>query len=377
MLERTQTYRELSSSLRIDWGLCHIMFAYDAARSIDLDAAERLTHAICERQTLRNKRRAPSYLEYRPPPLRVSFDGEPLHLGEFTTRPNVDVLLYDFGAIAVHYSVALENSFDSLLPLSEQLYDNAELLADSRKRIDQLLKTIGEAAKNPYVEPIVEDYVIFHIESLTPPFEAGRLRDVYGPQVAQILRAEKRPLSEQEVDDVLSATMSYGADDIVVIDWNAALIVDRDGEDVREVLQFANVELLEMRHLDRRLSRALDRTYETLSKRRGGWKRKLGRYATELRALAELQVDSATLFEGVNNALKLIGDQYLARSYRLASRRFHLDDWDAGILRKLKTLESIYQTMSDQTSTRRMEVLEWVIIALFVFSIALEIIALF
>jgi hypothetical protein len=377
MIQQAKPESDLASSLRIDGGLCHIMFAYDAARSIDLDAAERRTHAISERQTLRNKRRAPSYLEYRPPPLRVSFDGRPLPIGEFTTRPNVDLLLYDFGAIAVHYSIALDNSFDALLPLSERLYDNAALLADSRKRIDELLKTIGDAATNPYVAPIVEDYIIFHIESLSPMFEAGRLRDVYGPQVARILRAENRPLSEQEVNDVMATTMSYGTDDIVVIDWNAALIVDREGEDVREVLQFANVELLEMRHLDQRLSRALDRTYETLSKTRGSWKRKLGRYATELRALAELQVDSATLFEGVNNALKLIGDQYLARSYRLVSRRFHLDDWDAGILRKLKTLESIYQTMSDQASTRRMEVLEWVIIALFVFSIALEIIALF
>jgi len=28
---------------------------------------------------------------------------------------------------------------------------------------------------------------------------------------------------------------------------------------------------------------------------------------------AQWQVDSAILFEGVNNALKLLGDQYLAR----------------------------------------------------------------
>jgi uncharacterized Rmd1/YagE family protein len=88
--------------------------------------------------------------------------------------------------------------------------------------------------------------------------------------------------------------------------------------------------------------------------------------------VAELQADNALLFEGVNNALKLLGDQYLARVYRLAGRRFHLDDWDNVILRKLDTLKSIYQTLSDQAATRRMEVLEWIIIGLFVFSIVLE-----
>src|SRR4029079_10593974 len=110
----------------------------------------------------------------------------------------------------------------------------------------------------------------FHIASLSPALDARRLREVYGRQIAQILRAEKRPLSDQEVEDALSATLSYGIDDVVVIDWNAALIVDREGEDVREVLQFANVELLEMRHLDQRLSWALDRSYETLLKRPAG-----------------------------------------------------------------------------------------------------------
>src|SRR6185369_631216 len=84
----------------------------------------------------------------------------------------------------------------------------------------------------------------------------------------------------------------------------------------------------------------------------------------ELRRIGTMQVESAILFEGVNNALKLLGDQYLARVYRLVSERFHLTEWDASILRKLQTLESIYEKMSDAASGRRMEVLEWIIIVL-------------
>jgi len=352
------------------------MFAYDAARSIDLDAAERRIHENSERQTLRHKHRAPSYLEYRPPPLRITHSSGPLDISSVSTRSTVDLLLYDFGAVAVTYCITLGGPFDALLSLSEQLYDNVQLLADSRKRIDEVLLRIGNAAAQPQVAPVVEDYVVFHIEALSPPFESRHLRDHYGRQIAQILRAEKRPLSDQEVEDALSATLSYGVDDLVVVDWNAALLVDREGDDIREVLQFANVELLEMRHLDQRLSWALDRSYETLLKRPAGFRRKLGRYGAELRAIGEWQVDNATLFEGVNNALKLLGDQYLARAYRLVSRRFRLDEWDAGILRKLQTLESIYQTVSDQATTRRMEVLEWVIIVLFVVSIGLEVLRL-
>ncbi|RIK62200.1 MAG: hypothetical protein DCC65_17870, partial [Planctomycetota bacterium] len=96
-----------------------------------------------------------------------------------------------------------------------------------------------------------------------------------------------------------------------------------------------------------------------------------GSFAADLRRVAQMQADSATLFEGVNNALKLIGDQYLARLYRAASGRLHLQEWDEGIIRKLHTLESIYSKMSDQQSTRRMEILEWIIIFLIAVSIVL------
>jgi uncharacterized Rmd1/YagE family protein len=41
-------------------------------------------------------------------------------------------------------------------------------------------------------------------------------------------------------------------------------------------------------------------------------------------------------------------------------------------LRKLQTLESIYEKISNQATNRRMEILEWVIIILIAASIALE-----
>ena len=72
--------------------------------------------------------------------------------------------------------------------------------------------------------------------------------------------------------------------------------------------------------------------------------------------------------------MKLLGDQYLARVYALIKRRFHLDEWDGSILRKLETLESIYEKISDQAANRRLEILEWVIIFLIAASIALELI---
>ena len=360
------------SAWTIDNGLCYVLFAYDAARSIKLDEAEQRIQEETQRQTIRHKRRAPSYFEYQPPPLRVTQDNEPMRVGKFSARPSVDLMVYDFGAVAVIYTLPIGGPFTDLLDLSEELYDNEYLLADSRLRVNQLLKVIGPAAEQASLAPVVEDYVVFHIESFARPFDANHFCSAHGQQIAQILRAERQPLSDQEVDDALGTRISFGINDLTIVDWNAALLIDPEGDDVRAVLEFANVELLEMRYLDQRLDRALDQAYETLSHRAMNLPRIMGYYSAALRRVAELQVDNALLFEGVNNTLKLLGDQYLARLYRLVNRRFHLDEWDASILRKLQTLESIYEKISDQATNRRMEILEWVIILLIAASIWIE-----
>src|SRR5688572_13828416 len=353
-------------------GVCYVLFAYDAARSIDLDVAERRIHEATQRQTIQHRRRAPSYLEYQPPPLRLSQEIQPIKIGEYSSHRMVDLVLYDFGAVSVIYRIPIQGPLAALLALSEDLYDNEILLTDSRVRGEQIISAVGDAAINVHTASVVEDYVIFRIAALDPPtspeaFCASQARDI-----ARILRAERQHLSTQEIDDALSARTSFGIDDLTIIDWNAALLVDREGDDVQAVLEFANVELLEMRYLDQKLDRALSEAYETLSKRSWSLPKILGYYSTDLRRVAELQVDNALLFEGVNNTLKLLGDQYLARVYRLVNRRFHLAEWDSSIIRKLQTLESIYEKIADQAATRRLEILEWVIILLIAFSILLE-----
>ena len=165
--------------------------------------------------------------------------------------------------------------------------------------------------------------------------------------------------------------MSYTDRDLAVVDWNAAVLFDSEPEDVISVLQHANIELLELRVLDQELDEILDHANETLAKLTSS--RLWPAFASSgmLRQFASVQTDAAVMFEGVNNAIKLLGNQYLARLYRLAAGRLDLPAWHASVQRKLEATESLYQKMSDGTSTRRLETLEWVIIALIAVSIIL------
>jgi hypothetical protein len=351
-------------------GLCHVSFAYDAARSIDLEAAERRIHQATERPTIAHKRRSPSYFEYQPAPIRTVRKTQPFAVGKVMTRSSVDIMIYDFGAISVIYSLPIDGAFEDLLFLNEALYNNATLQIESRLQVDQLLQIIGDAARRSHSSPIFEDYVVFHVERFAEPIDLKLFCVQYARQIAQILRGERQPLSDQEIKDALAARISYSMNDVLLVDSNAALLVDSEGEDVRALLEFANVQLLEMRYVDQKLDRALDQAYETLARRLSNLPWALTSYSADLGSLAELQVDNATLFEGVNNTLKLFGDQYLGRVYRMVNRRFHLEEWDSSILRKLQSLESIYEKISHQASNRRTEMLEWIIIVLIAFSIA-------
>lgn len=357
--------------LTIDKGICYALFAYDVGLAIDLDEADRRIKASKERGRIKHKPKAPHFLEYRPAPLRVIQEGTPLTIGKYVSTASVDVMLYDFGALSVTYKIPLAGSFSELLTLSEDLFENPVLLADSRTRVDQLLAALQETVDRPHVFSSVEDYVIFEVETYRGS-TSNPVWITHPHELAQILRSDRALLSEQEVRDATSYRISYGPEDAAMVDWNGALLFGPNMEDVRAVLEFANVELLEMRILDRQLDDALDQAYEALSKKLWARLRLPGSFETDSARIAQMQVDSAIIFERVTNTLKLLGDQYLARVYRLASQRFYLEAWDASISRKLQTLESIYGKITDRVESRRLEILEWIIIILIAVSIAVS-----
>ncbi|MBC7770935.1 MAG: hypothetical protein H7210_00435 [Pyrinomonadaceae bacterium] len=373
-------------------GTCLCLFAHDLALAIDLDHAERIVAGRAEntgqRELIRHTRRAPQYFQFKPSPLRITSPGKSFEVGGCQTLASVDAVVYDFGAVSITYAVPFEGTLVDLMELSSEMYVHAALQADSRLRAEAMLETLTPALRKPELSALVEDYYIFLLEPVADV--AGFLME-HRRMLAQILRAEKAPLSAQQVDEAMESHMSYGMQDAAIIDWHAAILIDADPQDAHMALEFANVELLEMRHLDDRLDVALDDVHELLERDvKGGaggglveyWKRRswpfrpfTRPFAVDLRRVSQLQMESSMLFEGVNNALKLLGDQYLAKVYRDAARRLHLPEWDASILRKLGALESIYEKLADRQTNRRMEVLEWIIIGLIGFEIVMSLVS--
>ncbi|MGH7585714.1 MAG: hypothetical protein ACREMH_05655 [Gemmatimonadales bacterium] len=349
-------------------GTCHATFAFEVGQHIDL---ERCAGALppAERQQVRSRRRLPQYFEYQPPPLRLPQEPPVFDVAGLSVS-RVDVVLYDFGAAAVNYILPFEGDLASLVPVSVALQDTAALAEDARARLERLVPALENAIERPQLTDMVEDYLIFQVDRLPHGFRPGDLwqgpsRDV----VARLLRGADHPLATEEVEDAVGLRLSWTPDDLTIVDWNAALVCDPDPEETTVLLEFANVQLLELRHLDRELDEVVEQAYAALGRSRPTWWHALRPPVTALRRLSQLQVDSAVLFERVSNAVKLVGDRFLGRVYLAASHRFHFADWDQAIARKLAVTEGIYQKLSDRVTARRLEVLEWIVILLIAFEV--------
>lgn len=351
-----------------------VLIAFDVGVGIDLDlAARRLAEA--SRAGLWHEggtSRRTGTFEYEPLPLRLASPAGSISVGGLAVAGEVEVTLFDFGSMSVHYRLPIPRELRILRAAMPALAGSEVLVVEARRRVEAILERLGDAVDRPSVAADAEDYVV-----LVMPPEADRPASVesFDPQeLAQLLRAEQGELSEEEVRDSTAERVSHGRSDLAVVDWHGALVIDAEPEPTVEVLEFANVQLLEFRHLDRQLDLALTQAYETL---RGG--RRLGgggglgwRWSAasrDWRRLARQQVEAALLYESIQNALKLVGDQSLARLMAATARRFHLHRWEASILRKLEVLESIYSKYSDSQAHRRAEVLEWIIIALIAFEV--------
>jgi len=352
-------------------GSCWVFFAFDIGFSVDIPAATRRMRAGAEVKLGHTARRAPAWLQYEPAPVRAPQPGPKVTLGGESVEPQVEVTLYDFGAVSVGYRVPLRTTAEGLGELSAAVFRSQELLDDARERVTALLATLEGCVTRPGLSEVVEDYTVFCLEDWGPDRDASAFVSHHGERIARALLAETGPLSAAQIGDSLASRISFGPSDLAVIEWQGAVVLDRDPADTLAVLEHANVELLEMRLLDRRLDALLEESYAGLARlsRFHLWHPWLGRRTQ--RRLATLRADSAVMFEGVNNAIKLVGDQFLARVYRLASAKFHLPQWDASILRKLQTAQEIYGMISDTRSAWRMEVLEAIIVLLILIEIVM------
>jgi hypothetical protein len=347
------------------------LFSFDVGYEIDLARARGIAGAG-ETEEAPRRRAAPAHLAYATPPLRVPLGTPAVMVGAETVLATASARVHDFGAVSIMLQSPLDLELDALPALTSTLTGAGPLEDAARQLLEQLYERIRPAIVKPGLNRFVEDYYVLQVDRIEPPTTIPQLLARGQSRLAAALRCEASLLSDAETADVFRMQLSYYPDDLVVTEWNVALVVDDvDYADTVNVLEYLNVQLLELRYYDDVLDRYMAETFALATRRRTPGLPLLHRpYRRAVTELAAIRMDVAGIIERVHNALKLSGDLYLAKVYGRTAERLALRAWEESVGRKLDVLQQIHDLLHERVSTARGEALEVTIILL----IALEIV---
>ena len=318
-------------------------------------------------------------IQVKNPPVTVILGSETLALDGQRVDAEISARIFEFGVVSLRIRVPAppRMPWADFAAFGTSLDVGVDLMQIFRQHLRPLLDRIRPAIERPEVAPVTEDYIVFRITRLT-----GARGEKLGVQVLRdddiipLLLKESRSLSEAARRELLPHRFTYYADDLAILTWENALIVEpADGDtDIQFVLEFANAQLLELRYYDAVLDAELPKMYDRAAAQR---RRRLPlvsrRFAPLLADLQTLVADSTELVERVENSLKVTDDVYLARVYSAALEIFRGRAWRSGIDRKLAIIRETYEMLNAESQAARVEVLEMAIVILIVADILLAI----
>ena len=345
---------------------------YDIAFGIDLERAHTLLKTPDTTPTARARpvvTRGGS-IEIPQLPLEIALGDETVELADMSLGARVHMRVYDLGILAFRMMIRLPDgvTWDAAAGLlgAAQSYPQ-DVLASFERHRDESVARLQSALERPYaLAHRAEDYAILMIERMGAGVPAAELaRD---PVVLRTALGERRRLSASAAQ--LASSFSYYEDDLIVLTWGAAVVVEPDSsarEDVALLLEFANAQLLAFRSYDAEVERDLTRVARRVARsRRPRWPLLLssGRFLREIHSLI---ADITETSGRVENALKVTEDVYWNRVYAAALATLKVEVWRTGIAETLGVLRETAALLRDEAQEALaiwLEVLVIVLIAI-------------
>ncbi len=354
------------------------MYAFDVAYELRHVSAPDLLGQPLATFSVDSSKRSPKQLFfYRPQMVRLP-PVEKFGPGGAVLRYQWTAKLLPVGAISLTVRIPFE--VDSLERLADyhdfRFADGTSLHDDARAVAEQIRVALLPHMVRPL--PGLRDeeaYTVFCLRTPEggpdePEFDSERFLQRNRREIAAALTEEVDAdvLSEQECHESTSNSLSYSKRDLVVFDWDAALVVDQPDQfdQTLYVIELANVQLTELEAYDRILDEVIDGAYADLN---AGKFRRMASGRRTQRELRVFRVDLARLTDELSNITKFFGDFHAGRLYQGLATRFHLADWRRSIDHKLETLDDIYQLLTSDNTNRWMLIMEGTIVLLIMFEI--------
>lgn len=348
-----------------------VMLQFDVCEAIKLDRLREIlsarTVALPQPKATSPGSTNPGYIRYERPPVVEPVEPLILESGERLTG---EVKFYDYGVLSIIFELPFTGGWSKLAGLASRWVWDVDFAAQAEKIVRDKIERAAAAIVKPYGRWLIEDYLIFHIREIrTEGGAALPVNDLiqkHGARIAQVVRGDTGQLAEGEINEVLQSRISYYANDLAVIGWNAAFLYDSasGAETAIQLLEYANSQLLEFRHYDDLLTDELERVYTLLDEGTGLFARwRLARSATGLHTVL---LDVEELTEHADNAIKFLSDMFAARLYKLAAQKVGVPDYKDLVTQKVHTAEELYRFMVDQFNQSRAFFLELTVVIILV-----------
>jgi hypothetical protein len=352
------------------------IYAYDIAYDIKNEPVTHILGQPTKDYLVSPSKRIPKQMFfYRPRVAEFAGEKRTLSNGQ-TVEVRKSVKIFGVGAMTIQVRVPFEvERLDELVDYHDLEFADSTLEEEVTRFAESILKDIEPHCVRPVPSLLgAEAYTVFCLSGLPGIVEGQGVRaedwlKSNRRRVASLLMQEEddEVLSEQEVDESTGLYLSYYGDDLVVVDWDSAIIVGQQDalDDVLHIMEVANVQLVELAAYDKVLDDALQLAYSDVSRQ------KARSTSTVLLNLRELRIDLARLSDELSNITKFFGDWHLAKTYKNLTDRFHLADWQRIIIEKTRTLDGLYQIILQNRFNVWMFVLEATIVLLFIIDLVL------
>jgi len=343
------------------------LLLYDVAEEFDLKELRRLIGGGVPVRSPGFKSPSPEYVRFERPPILEPCDPIKLTSGELA---NASLSYFEYGVVSLEIEIPFETDWPGLIAISNRWIENGEVERRGPTTIRDRLARLQTAVRKPYREWLDEAYYVIHlrevIEGANGPLSGSQLVARYGREISQVIRGETKPLAEVEEKEVLASSLSYYPNDLVVVGWLAALVYDtpEGAAPLVQLLEYANLQLLEYRRYDEILTVLLKNAYAALDHRGGLLTR--WRLARSAGALNRLRLDVTELTERADNAIKFLSDMYYSRAYRLAAAKVGASDYRALVDQKLRIAGDLYEFMVNEFREARSFVLELLVIVILI-----------
>ena len=356
------------------------IYAFDVAYDTARKPIRQLLGQPVEQFVVDASRRSPRQLFfYKPQMVRLPPMERVGPLG--AVRVERVIKLLPVGAISITVRVPFAvNHVEELVAFHDLQFSNGSLHDEVHRLAQEVIAELRGHLIRPQPQlPEEEAYTVFCIaapvvNAENEPLNAEQWFQAHRRPIAALLTQEEETarLSKQEAEESTARHLSYYDNDLVVLDWDAALLVDEpaDFDESLYIMELANLQLAELEAYDRLLDDALERSYRDLGER------PLRSRGDILRELREIRIDMARFNDELSNITKFFGDWHLARIYEKISSRFHLADWHRTINGKLKTLDDLYLILKQDQNNRVMVWLEITIVLLFVIDLVILVLGL-